>query len=81
MHSNYTPMVGLFLPVKPKETKPEPPVRKVEDPYGPIRIRVVEDSTGKPIPNVKISFFGDDPSPIYTNSEGIAEASNVLGAR
>jgi hypothetical protein len=76
---DYTPMVGLFLPVKPKETKPEPPVRKVEDPYGPIRIRVVEDSTGKPIPNVKISFFGDDPSPIYTSSEGIAEASNVLG--
>lgn len=76
---DYTPMVGLLQPVKPKEPKPEPPVRKVEDPYGPIRIRVVEDSTGKPIPSVKISFFGGDPSPIYTNSEGIAEASNVLG--
>ncbi len=75
----YMPMVGIFLPVKPKEPEPEPPVGKVEDPYGPIRIRVVEDSTGKPVPNVKISFFLDDLPPIYTNAEGIAEASNVLG--
>jgi hypothetical protein len=76
---DYTPMVGIFLPVKPKEPKPEPPVRKVEDPYGPIRIRVVEDSTGKPIPNVKISFFLDGLPSIYTNAKGIAETANVLG--
>jgi hypothetical protein len=75
----YMPMVGIFLPVKPKEPKHEPPVRKVEDPYGPIRIRVVEDSTGRPIPNVKISFFLNDLPAIYTNAEGIAETANVLG--
>ncbi len=76
---DYTPMVGIFLPVKPKEPEPEPPIRKVEDPYGRIRIRVVEDSTGKPIPSVKISFFLDDLPSIYTNGEGIAETANVLG--
>jgi hypothetical protein len=40
---------------------------------------VVEDSTGKPIPNVKISFWHDHYPPIYTNNEGIAEEPYAPG--
>ncbi len=69
------PRVGLLTPRVPPKSPPPPPepIPKVKDPVGPLRIRVVEDSTGKPIPNVKISFWNDDLPPLYTNDDGIAE--------
>ncbi len=75
------PRVGLLTPrVPPKPPPPPPePIPKVKDPIGPLRIRVVEDSTGKPIPNVKISFWNDDLPPLYTNDDGIAENSYAPG--
>jgi hypothetical protein len=75
------PRVGLLTPrVPPKPPPPPPePIPKVKDPVGPLRIRVVEDSTGKPIPNVKISFWHDHYPPIYTNNEGIAEEPYAPG--
>lgn len=75
------PRVGLLTPREPPKPPPPPPEPppKIQDPFGPVRIRVVEDATGKPIPNVKISFWGDALPPIYTNAEGVAEAANVEG--
>jgi hypothetical protein len=74
------PRVGLLTPREPPKPVPPPePPPKIEDPFGPVRIRVVEDATGKPISNVKISFWGNALPPIYTNAEGIAEAANAEG--
>jgi hypothetical protein len=72
--------IGLLTPpAKPKPPAPPIEPRKVEDPFGPIRIRVVDDATGKPISGVKISFWGDSLPSIITNNNGLAEKPNTPG--